>query len=112
VAPPTAGVRQISLQVWERFLVVEQQQNQEISIWVLENDQPLSNMAVRVTLKLPDGLEQIYPMLPTDKSGQSSLLLPAIKAPNGTIIPYKACILAAPELSVCVADFFVIWENP
>jgi hypothetical protein len=65
-----------------------------------------------VTVKMPDGSEQIFPMPLTNARGQASLLLPAIEAPNGTIVPYKACILGTADTRFCIADFFVIWNTP
>ena len=51
-------------------------------------------------------------MPPTDPTGKSSLLLPQIEALNGAIIPFKACVPVQADLKVCVADIFVIWNNP
>jgi hypothetical protein len=112
--PTAVGGRQheIDMQVWERYLVVGQQQGQEISIWVVENDRSKVGLQADVTVKMPDGSEQIFPMPLTNASGQASLLLPAIEAPNGTIVPYKACIVAVADTRFCIADFFVIWNTP
>jgi hypothetical protein len=112
--PPavSGSQREIDMQVWERYLVVGQQQGQEISIWVVENDRSMVGLQAEVTVKMPDGSEQIFPMPLTNARGQASLLLPAIEAPNGTIVPYKACILATADTRFCIADFFVIWNTP
>lgn len=112
---PTAvsgSQHEIDMQVWERYLVVGQQQGQEISIWVVENDRSMVGVQAEVTVKMPDGSEQKYPMPLTNASGQASLLLPAIQAPNGTIVPFKACIAAVADTRFCIADFFVIWNTP
>jgi hypothetical protein len=112
--PPAVSGSQheIDMQVWERYLVVGQQQGQEISIWVVENDRSMVGVRAEVTVKMPDGSEQNYPMPLTNISGQASLLLPAIGGPNGTIVPFKACILAVADTRFCIADFFVIWNTP
>jgi hypothetical protein len=112
--PPAVSGSQheIDMQVWERYLVVGQQQGQEISIWVVENDRSMVGLQAEVTVKMPDGSEQKFPMPLTNASGQASLLLPAIEAPNGTIIPFKACIVAVADTRFCIADFFVIWNTP
>ena len=112
--PPavSGSQREIDMQVWERYLVVEQQQGQEISIWVVENDRSMVGLQAEVTVRMPDGSEQKFPMPLTNARGQASLLLPPIEAPNGTIVPFKACILAAADTRFCIADFFVIWNTP
>jgi hypothetical protein len=112
--PPAVSDSQheIDMQVWERYLVVGRQQGQEISIWVVENDRSMVGVQAEVTVKMPDGSEQEFPMPLTNASGQASLLLPAIEAPNGTIVPFKACILAVADTRFCIADFFVIWNTP
>jgi hypothetical protein len=112
--PPavSASQREIDMQVWERYLVVGQKQGQEISIWVVENDRSMVGLQAEVTVRMPEGSEQKYPMPLTNASGQASLLLPPIEAPNGTIVPFKACILAAADTRFCIADFFVIWNTP
>jgi len=108
----TGGVREISLRLWQRYLVIDQQQGQEIDIWVQENGQPLANQVVELTVLTPDGKAQVFQMPPTDSRGQTRLLLPEIEALNGTIVPFKACYSAATDLKVCVADLFVIWDIP
>ena len=97
--PPAVSksLREIDLQVWERYLVVGQKQGQEISIWVVENDRSMIGVQAEVTVKMPDGSEQNYAMPLTNESGQASLLLQPIEAPNGTIVPFKACIIALTE---------------
>jgi hypothetical protein len=93
-------------------MVMQEKQGQEIDIWVTENDQPVPDKVVELTVKTPDGGQTVFEMPPTDAIGQSSLMLPEIKALNGTIVPFKACYYAAEDLKVCVADIFVIWNNP
>ena len=114
-AQPSAvskSMHEIDMQVWERYLVVGQKQGQEISIWVVENDRSMIGVQADVTVKMPNGSEQNYPMPLTNASGQASLLLPAIDAPNGTIVPFKACIETVTDTRFCIADFFVIWNTP
>jgi hypothetical protein len=107
---PQEGVREISLRVWPRFLVMEQKQGQEIDIWVYENEQPAAGVVVELTVILPDASEQVFQMPPTNAAGQTSLLLPEIQALNGTIVPFKACYTAEAGLKFCVADIYVIWN--
>jgi len=105
------NLHEIDMQVWERYLVVGQQQGQEISIQVTENDRSMVGVQVEVTVIMPDGNKQLFPMPPTNEDGQASLLLPPMKASNGTIVPFKTCILTT-DTRFCIADFFVIWETP
>lgn len=109
---PASPMREISLRVWQRYLVMDQTQGQEIDIWVLENEQPVANKVVELTVITPDGKPQVFQMPPTDPRGQSRLLLPQMEALNGTIVPFKACYQAETDLKVCVADLFVIWDIP
>lgn len=109
---PESEEREISLRIWQRYLVMEQSEGQEIDLRVTENGQPVEGKAVELTVKMPDGSEQVFQMPPTDGDGQSRLLLPEIKALNGTIVPFKVCYRAGEDLKVCVADIFVIWETP
>ena len=104
--------REISLRVWQRYLVMDQKRGQEIEVWLEENNQPVPDTQVELKVKMPDQTEQVFLMPPTNPSGQSSLLLPEIDALNGTIVPFKACYFATQDLKVCVADIFVIWNNP
>ena len=117
-APQTAGeqpgMREIALHVWAQYSSVDtqKQQGQMIGIWVMENGRPLENTTPVLVLNSPDGSSQTYEMPPTTPNGQSSLLLPEIKAENGAVFPYRVCITAAEGLRVCGASFFVIWNNP
>jgi hypothetical protein len=102
---------EIDMQVWERYLVVGQQQGQEISIWVVEDDRSMVGVNADVTVRMPDGSKQKYAMPSTNVSGHASIMLPSIEAPNGTIVPFKVCIAATAGTRFCIADFFVIWET-
>jgi hypothetical protein len=106
------GMREIAMQVWERYTVVKTLQSQEIGVWILENNHPMVGQTAELTLKLPDGSEQVYTLAPTDLNGQTSITLPAIEAPNGALIYYKACVPVAADLRTCIADYFVIWNTP
>jgi len=102
--------RAVSLRVWESYQTLEKKQNQQIQVWVLDNNQPVVNGIVRLTVSLPNSGDSEFEMPPTDTNGQSSLTLPKIKAANGVIIPYSACYVLNDELDVCVKDSFVIWD--
>ena len=103
---------EVNLRVWQRYSAVEPDQRQEIQIWLEENGIPTANKIVDLGITMPDGSQQSFRMIPTNLEGQSSLMLPVIEAKNGTIITYKACYSATPEMKFCDADTFVIWNNP
>jgi hypothetical protein len=103
---------EVNLRVWQRYSAVEPDQRQEIQIWLKENGIPAANKIVDLSLTMPDGSQQSFQMIPTNLEGQSSLLLPIIETKNGTIISYKACYSATPEMKFCEDDIFVIWNNP
>lgn len=109
---PQSAAREISLRVWQRYLVLEQAQGQEIILRVAENGQPVSGKEVELMVRMPEGSEIMFKMPPTDGDGQTRMVLPEIEALNGTIVPFKACYLAETDLKVCVADIFVIWNSP
>jgi hypothetical protein len=109
---PQSAAREISLRLWQRYLVIEQEEGQEILLRVTENEQPVSGKEVELTVRMPDGSETLFKMPPTDADGQTRKTLPKIEALNGTIVPFKACYRASIDLKVCVADIFVIWNAP
>lgn len=109
---PASPMREITIQVWERYKVVETQEAQEIGVWLMENGQPISSVAVNLVVMMPDGVEQTFIMPLTDDKGQAAMMLPEIEAQNGTMIPYKACYQALADARVCIVDYFLIWNNP
>ena len=32
--------------------------------------------------------------------------------PNGTLIPYKVCVVGVTDPPVCVEEGFVVWDSP
>lgn len=109
---PAAQMREITMQVWGRYNVVSSQQAQEISVWITENDLPSPGVNTTLTIKLPDGSEQSFAMPPTGANGQSSLMLPLISGPDSTLVPYRACYQTSADTRMCIADFFMLWNNP
>jgi hypothetical protein len=110
---PAAGpMREITMQVWGRYNVVSSQQTQEISVWITENDLPSPSAAVTLTVRFPDGSEQTFAMPLTGANGQASLMLPPISGPDSTLVPYRACYQTSSDTRMCIADFFMIWNNP
>jgi hypothetical protein len=99
------------LRVWERYPVASSNQRQEVGVIVLKQNQPIAGVAPFMTLTLPSGDQKTLAMPITDTTGRSSLLLPLIRAINGTLILYQVCIPSFGDQS-CVGDSFVIWNIP
>jgi hypothetical protein len=104
--------REIVLQVWERFMVLETKGGQEITLQIIENENPQIGVDAELVVIFPDGSERAFNMPPTDDNGLSMFLLPEIEAENGSTIPYRVCVRVSENQKFCVAEFFVIWNNP
>lgn len=105
-------LREVSLQAWESYPFVTSSQSQEISASIFENDQPAPEVEPIFTMTLPDGSNHSTYMPATGSDGQTILYLDPIEAPNGTLIPYKVCLLSLANEKFCVKDSFVVWDNP
>ncbi len=105
------SANQISIQVWESFPMVGQNQSQEIGVMVYENGQPLQGIEPDLVVDLPDGATKNYYMYPTNRDGQTRMLIDPIDLPIGTLIPYQVCIFFLGGEKFCVRDSFVIWDN-
>ncbi len=102
----------IQIYVWERNPVVISSDPQEIFVAILEHNKPLKNREPILTLILPDGAQETYRFPPTNDRGQTSLKVPSVSAPNGTLIAYQVCLPGAGEESQCVGDNYMIWKIP
>ncbi len=102
----------LRIQVWEFLPILNSTQEQVIHVMVLDENSPIFNLEPTLTLTLPDGSQEEYHFPPTLVNGQTSLTLPPIVAPNGTLIPYKVCLQYLNSEKVCYKDNFLIWGNP
>lgn len=91
--------------------MVGQNQSQEIGVMVYENGQPLQGIEPDLVVDLPDGATKNYYMYPTNRDGQTRMLIDPIDLPIGTLIPYQVCIFFLGGEKFCVRDSFVIWDN-
>ena len=115
VAPQSAPIEAkevITVKVWESFPTVGSTQPQEIAAILLSNFEPVQGAVMEVMLILPDGTQQFYGMPPTDENGRTSILLTPIRASNGTLIEYQVCMPQSTQQKICIADSFMIWNNP
>jgi hypothetical protein len=74
--------------------------------------QPAAGQVLELTLTRPDNSQQTFSLPPTDAQGETSVLLPLIDAPNGTLAPYKVCLVNAEIEQTCVEDHYLIWDYP
>lgn len=99
------------LRVWEASPYITSQQEQTIFVSVFQGSAPASAVETVLSVTLPDGSVGKYFLQPTNEAGQSSIPIPPIPAPNGTMIFYEVCV-GDGTLAVCVQDNFLIWGNP
>jgi hypothetical protein len=104
--------RDITLWVWESNPAIDSSQSQEIGVLVSENFSPLPEIVPILVVTMPDGSRQGRMMPPTNVGGKSYLRLQPIQAQNSTLIPYQVCILKPDGGTLCIADSFIIWNNP
>jgi hypothetical protein len=110
---PAAGPQnQVTVQIWESFPQVASDQQQEIWVYVMQNNAPLAGIVPGLILTLPDGSQQQFAFPPTGPDGQTHLLLPPIAASNGTLIPYQVCLPTSTNERFCNLDTYLILNNP
>jgi hypothetical protein len=101
----------VQIKVWEKYQYVMINQAQEIFAIVADNVGPLTNREPIIKLVLPDGTQKEYTFPPTDQEGQTSIVIPPIQAPSGTLIPYQVCLADISNNRTCVGDNWLIWNR-
>ena len=110
---PESGLQtQVTVQIWETFPQIASDQQQEIWVYVMQNEAPLQGIVPGLILTLPDGSQQQFAFPPTGPDGQTHLLLPPILASNGTLIPYQVCLPTSTNDRFCNLDTYLILNNP
>jgi hypothetical protein len=99
-----------SLKIWEENPFVTSEEEQTIHVAVLEGNKPLTNREPYLEYTLPDGSQQKVYFPPTGSDGLASADLPAIDAPNGTLIAYQVCLNGILGENLCVGDNYLIWN--
>ena len=84
---------------------------QEIYVSVSENGVALINREPTLLLSYPNGETQTFNFPPTGEDGVTSIGIPGIKAPNGTLIAYKVCLIGFSDESQCVGENYLIWNS-
>lgn len=100
------------LQVWESQSFVSTHEIQVINVAVHENEIPLMNREPELMLTLPDNTQYKYHFPPTGEDGHSALEIPAVDAPNGSLIAYRVCLTVISGDQLCVTDNYLIWNYP
>jgi hypothetical protein len=109
LAPQTA--QSLTVRLSETRPIVNSQQDQEIHIYVFKGKEPQARYEASIFITLPDGSEKEMRLLPTDETGHTTIRLRPIQAPNGTIIPYRVCLVGF-NPDDCIRESFLIWGNP
>lgn len=105
------SLENVRIEVWEAETYIATDQAQEINVAIFQNNVPLANREPVITVTMPDNSQEVHPFPPTGENGKTSLTLPAIQAPSGTLIAYQVCLPGLQE-SQCVTDHYLIWNYP
>ncbi|HLE13865.1 MAG TPA: hypothetical protein VI776_03880 [Anaerolineales bacterium] len=102
----------VQLKVWEDQAFVPPWEGPVIYAGLSQAGQPLGGRKLELTLTLPDNSRQAHALPQTDSQGQTSIRLPAIQAPNGTLVPYWVCLAEGTGANTCIEDHYLIWNYP
>jgi hypothetical protein len=102
---------ELTVQLWESYPLIAPNQDQEIGVVVYSVGKPVPQAPVELTLRMPNGDEQVYALPPTNQQGETRLNLGPISAENGTLVPYRACVQMQNQQKFCVMDSYVIWQS-
>jgi hypothetical protein len=108
----TQSLKNIEIKVWEGNPSVTSDQHQEIHAVIFENNFPLMNREPILIVSLPDTTTQVYNFQPTNANGHTSMIIPSVPAPNGTLIAYEVCLVGIEDEVTCVGDHYLIWNHP
>ena len=102
---------EIRIQVWEDYSQISSAEQQVIHATLFAGNQFLSGLQPYLEITLPGGGTSIYQFPLSDVNGQTQLNIPAVRAQNGTLIPYKVCLEGFGSTEVCASESFMIWGN-
>jgi hypothetical protein len=105
-------IGQIQILVWEDHSQISSAEQQVIHASVYAGRELLAGMQPYLSITLPEGGTSLYQFPPTDANGQTQLSVPAITAPNSTLIAYQVCLEGLDVGKVCATESFMIWGNP
>jgi hypothetical protein len=101
----------IEFKIIESKPFVAPDESQEIEVIVSDGGSPLKNQELILHITLPDGSLQEYLMGKTDTTGSVKASIPAVQAPNGTLVPYEVCTINLLGGDKCRQDHYLIWED-
>ena len=105
------SLQRVEIKVWERSTFVSAEESQEIHVALYENGRPLKNYEPIMIITMPDGGQREAYFQPSNNNGRTSLNLPPVEAPNGTLIAYQICLRDLDRESHCVGDNYLIWNS-
>ena len=105
------SLEKVEVKVWERSTFVSAEEGQEIHVALYENGRPLKNYEPIIIITMPDGSQREAYFQPSNNNGRTSLNLPPVEAPNGTLIAYQICLRDLDGESHCVGDNYLIWNS-
>ncbi len=110
--PEIQPLEDVRMQVWESHPFVRSNETQIIYVSIFEDNVPLMNREPDLFLSPPDDTKIEYHFPPTDENGRTSLELPPIYAPNGSLVAYEVCLPVIRGDKICVMDNYLIWNYP
>lgn len=108
----TTPSSEVILELWEAHPWVDKFTPQQLGVTVQINHQLREGLAPYLMVVQPDGETIRLEMPATDKRGRSVTEVPAIEAPNGTLIYYQICIQLDNGKEYCAQDDYTIWAQP
>jgi hypothetical protein len=101
----------LQINVWEKFPYIPSGETQIINIEAMQNNVPVNEVELSLVVKQPDGIEKSYELNPTGDDGRTSVELDPINGPNGSIVQYEVCVLAAVTPQICFLRTYTIWDQ-
>ena len=105
------SLKNVDLLLWEKYMRLSAGEPQEIFVSVSEDGVALKNREPILILSYPNGEIQTFYFPPTGVDGLTSIGIPGIEAPNGTLIAYKVCLMGFNGESRCVGENYLIWNS-
>jgi hypothetical protein len=110
-APGEVVTDALQINVWEEYPLIPSGQVQIIYAEALKNEAPVPGIKFSLVVLQPDGITKTYQMPPSGDDGKTSVELDPINGPNGAIVQYKVCIIAAVSPQICFSRSYTIWNQ-
>jgi hypothetical protein len=112
-AAPKSVSEVYTLYLSEKSPRITNTEMQEINLVVLRSldKRPVTGLEATLHIFFPDGGEYTSSLPPTNSEGRTQIILPALDfVPNGTVLPYKACLTLPSQEEICRSESFLIWN--